>query len=77
MTIWTTNLLRWKTGRDNQLNPFKPKKETKNAYNWNKNEWEATPVVRDMPPKGNTDSKEYSSMVDALEKANVEYRLFN
>ena len=59
---------------DTNWNPFKPKKETKNAYNWNKNEWEATPVVRDMPPKGNTDSKEYSSMVDALEKANVEYR---
>lgn len=35
---------------------------------------QATPVVRDMPPKSNTDSKEYSSMVDALEKANVEYR---
>ena len=59
---------------DTNWNPFKPKKETKNAYNWNKNEWEATPVVRDMPPKSNTDSKEYSSMVDALEKANVEYR---
>ena len=59
---------------DTNWNPFKPKKETKNSYNWNKNEWEATPVVRDMPPKSNTDSKEYSSMVDALEKANVEYR---
>ena len=59
---------------DTNWNSFKPKKETKNAYNWNKNEWEATPVVRDMPPKSNTDSKEYSSMVDALEKANVEYR---
>ena len=59
---------------DTNWNPFKPKKETKNAYNWNKNEWEATPVVRDMPPKSNTDSKEYSSMADALEKANVEYR---
>ena len=59
---------------DTNWNPFKPKKETKNSYNWNKNEWEATPVVRDMPPKSNADSKEYSSMVDALEKANVEYR---
>ena len=59
---------------DTNWNPFKPKKETKNAYNWNKNKWEATPVVRDMPPKSNTDSKEYSSMVDSLEKANVEYR---
>ena len=59
---------------DTKWNPFKPKKETKNAYDWNKNEWEPTPVVRDMPPKSNTDSKEYSSMVDALEKANVEYR---
>ena len=59
---------------DTNWNPFKPKKETKNAYDWNKNEWEPTPVVRDMPPKSNTDSKEYSSMVDALEKANVEYR---
>ena len=59
---------------DTNWNPFKPKKETKNAYDWNKNEWEPTPVVRDMPSKSNTDSKEYSSMVDALEKANVEYR---
>ena len=59
---------------DTNWNPFKPKKETKNAYDWNKNEWEPAPVVRDMPPKSNTDSKEYSSMVDALEKANVEYR---
>ena len=59
---------------DTNWNPFKPKKETKNAYDWNKNEWEPTPIVRDMPPKSNTDSKEYSSMVDALEKANVEYR---
>ena len=59
---------------DTNWNPFKPKKETKNAHDWNKNEWKPTPVIRDMPPKSNTDSKEYNSMVDALEKANVEYR---
>ena len=59
---------------DTNWNLFKQKKVIKNAHDQNKNEWEPTPVVRDMPPQNNSDSKEYSSMVDALEKANVEYR---
>ena len=59
---------------DTNWNPFKPKKEAKPTADWNEDEWGPNPFARDMAPRTDTDSKEYSSMVDALEKANVDYR---